>query len=484
MRAAHRIAGNTGVIVIGRMLGLGISLATVFLLTANLTKADFGTYNFVFVYIGIFSVVTEMGMSPVLVREMARHRDRAGDILGTGILLKCAFAVISFLLALLLLPAIREGEILLRLVFILGFQLFAYPILTCMNIFKIELKMIYPVSLDLARNAIYLGAVWYVVQTPRLGLEHLLALAVVSSFAVAATMYWLSLRYVKIRLVFLPDLARRLVRASIPLGLSQLAIICYYRVDTMMLMRMKGEEAVGYYSLAVKISEVFSYLPSAFMVSVYPFLSRFWHESREKFLEATELSLRSLLALALPIGIIGCLFARQILSVVPGGYAASAGSLVYLIWAEVFIFLNVVLYNVMNAMNQERWNLWTTLIMLTGNIALNLHLIPRYSHPGASLATLTTEAIGFLILGTTMLILVGFQLDLGRMLRTAAAGGALAGGLALFVRGRAIGLPEAILLAALGALLYTGLLYLLRVIDIQELKRLLLDRPQDSERQP
>jgi len=473
MRAARRIAGNTGVIIAGKALGLGLSLAIVFQLTGRLSVAEFGQYNFVFFYVGMFSVLVEMGMSPILVREMARDRQRAGEILGTGVLIKIVLALLSFAGALVVLPAVTLDRLVWRLVFILGWQLFSYPLLTCVNIFKLELRMVYPTGLDLLRNGIYLAGVWYVLRTPSLGLAHLMALAVMLSFAVAVVLYGLSRRYVDIRFRYRPELARRLVKASVPLGLSQLAIICYYRVDTMMLLRMKGEEALGYYALAVKVAEVFSYLPAAFMVSVYPYLSRFWEESREKFLEATELSGRALLAVGLPVGIMGSLFAAQIVSVVPGAYGPSAASLRFLIWAEVFIFLNTALYNVLNAMNQERWNLWTTLVMLAGNVALNLALIPRYSHPGASFATLVTEALGFVFLAGVMLKLVGFRLKLGRLARIVLAGGILALALWVGFHQRPLAFARALLVMFLGSVAYAVLLYVLKVIDVREIRNLL-----------
>jgi len=476
MRAAQRIVGNTTVILIGKALGLGVSVATVFLLTANLSKADFGSYNFVYVYIGIFSVVTEMGMSPILVREMARNRAAAGEILGTAVIIKTGFALLSLLCALAALAVVKPEQGLYRMVFILGLQLFAYPLLTCTNIFKLELKMIYPTLIDLVRNVVYLGGLWYILRSPSLGLSHIFALAVITSFIIAGLLYWLSRKYVRIRFVYRPDLARALIRSSIPLGLSQLAIICYYRVDTLMLYRMKGEVAVGYYSLAVKIAEVFNYFPSALMVSVYPFFSSFWHENRQKFLDAVEFSLRALLAVGLPIAIMGSLFSRQIISLVPGGYEQSAGSLAYLIWAEVFIFLNMVFYNALNAMNLERWNLWSTLFMLGTNVVLNLVLIPQYSHQGASLATMTTEAIGFILLGTVVLLIVRFQLNLVRVVRILAAG-LLVGGLTWVT----FGAGDSSLLGAIGGMLVGSLFYIavliyLKVLDFQEIRGLL--RPQ------
>lgn len=472
MRAARRVAGNTGVVLFGKLLGAGLNIVIFLQLIHSLSAAEYGHYTFVFVYIGIFSVVAEMGMSSILVREMARNRERAGEILGTGIFLKVILAIFSFAAALVLLPVVKPDDYLFRLVFILGWQLLSYPLLTCVNTFQLELKMVYPTTSDLVRNAIYLAGVWYVLRTPGLGLPHLFALAVITSFLVAIVLYVLSQRYVKIRLRYRGELARLLIVAALPLGVSKLAIMFYYRVDTLMLLPMKGAEAVGYYGSAVKVAEAFNLIPGALMVSVYPFLARFWHDERGKFLEATELSLRTLLALALPVGIMGSLFASQIVALI-GAYEPAAASLVYLVWAEVFIFLNLVLYNVLNAMNQERWNLWTTLLMLAGNVTLNLALIPRYSHPGASLATLLTEVLGFVMLGLLTLKLVNSHLKIGHLLRILFAGAAVAGALWFAVHQMTVSVPWALALMALGSAAYAGALYLLKVIDVREIRSLL-----------
>jgi O-antigen/teichoic acid export membrane protein len=478
MRAARRIAGNTLVILLGRAFGMVLSLAVVFLLTAYLPKKEFGLYNFVFFYIGVFSVVTEMGLSPILVREMARHREEAGEILGTGILVKSLTALVSFFLALVVLPLIQPEGAAFRLVAILGLQLFVYPVLTCTNIFKLELKMGYTVAADSLRHLIFLLGAWFLLTTPRFGLAHLMAWTVFLAFAFSVFLWIAARRFVRIRLVWRPELARRLIRAALPLGLSQLAIVCYYRIDTMMLIRMKGEEAVAYYSLAVKVAEVFSYVASAFLASVYPFLSRFWNESREKFTEAAELALRALVAAALPISLMGAFFAGPILSIIPGGYGESANSLVFLIWAEFFIFLNTAFYNFLNAMDRERWNLWTTLVMLAGNVALNLVLIPWMSHPGASLATLVTEGFGLLLLGGYFLHRIGYRLPLRRIFRTLFAGGLLALGLYWLPGKPALSFWQALIPMAVGTGLYVGVLYLVKVLDIREIINLMKSTPE------
>lgn len=473
MRAARRVLGNTGVILIGKALGTLISLAIVLLLTANLTVGQFGQYNFVFVYIGVFSIITELGMSPVVVREMSRRREAAGEILGTAIIVKAGVALLCFLAAVIFLPLIKSDRYLLKLVAILGLQLLSYPILTCVNIYRLDLKMIYPTGADLIRNALYLAGVWYVLSRPALGVAHIMAIAVVLSFAMAVALYGLSRRRVRIVLRFDRALARTLLRSCIPLAVSQIAIIFYYRLDNIMLLQMKDEVAVGYYSMAFKIAEVFSYLPSAFMASVYPYMSRFWAEDEEKFLRATELSLRCLLVVALPIGIFLSLFPRAILSVVPGDYLPSAGSLALLAWAEVFIFLNIVFYNAFNAMNRERLNLWTTLAMLSGNVILNLLLIPTYSHQGASLATVLTELMGLIVLGVALLKILGGRFRLKYILRALVVAAFMALALWFLWGGKEVSITVAASITVVSTIVYCGSLVLFKVIDPHEVSQFL-----------
>jgi O-antigen/teichoic acid export membrane protein len=416
-------------------------------------------------------------MSPVVVREMSRRREGAGEIVGTAVIGKAGVALLCFLAAVAFLPLIKADRYLLKLVAILGLQLLSYPILTCVNIYRLDLKMIYPTGADLIRNALYLAGVWYVLSRPSLGLTHIMAVAVVLSFAMAVALYGLSRRRVRIVLCFDRALARTLLRSCIPLAVSQIAIIFYYRLDNIMLLQMKDEVAVGYYSMAFKIAEVFSYLPSAFMASVYPYMSRFWAEDEEKFLRATELSLRCLLVVALPIGIFLSLFPRAILSIVPGDYLPSADSLALLAWAEVFIFLNIVFYNAFNAMNRERLNLWTTLAMLGGNVLLNLILIPRYSHQGASLATVLTESMGFIVLGFALVKILGGRLDLRLILRALGVAAALALVLWLLWGGQEVTIWLAIAITAVSSAVYCGALVIFKVIDPREVTQFLKSPP-------
>jgi O-antigen/teichoic acid export membrane protein len=52
--------------------------------------------------------------------------------------------------------------------------------------------------------------------------------------------------------------------------LSGIAIMIYMKIDQIMLGQMVGDEAVGIYSAAVRISEVWYFVPIAIVASVFP----------------------------------------------------------------------------------------------------------------------------------------------------------------------------------------------------------------------
>lgn len=66
------------------------------------------------------------------------------------------------------------------------------------------------------------------------------------------------------------EIAKSLLHESWPLILSGLSIILYMKTDLVMLGSIVGEEAVGIYSSATKISEIWYFIPNIIIASVSP----------------------------------------------------------------------------------------------------------------------------------------------------------------------------------------------------------------------
>jgi len=187
------------------------------------------------------------------------------------------------------------------------------------------------------------------------------------------------------------NIVRAFVRDSWPLALSGVMILLYMRVDQVMIARMKDLREVGYYATAVRVSEVWTFLPVALATSAYPILV----QAREQSIALYEHRIQQLYsalalmgyAFAIPI----CLGAPLIIELLYGkAFAPAAEMLRILAWADVFTALGVA--RSMHLMSEKMigFHASTMIVGCALNIVLNLALIPRFGGDGAAVATLVS----------------------------------------------------------------------------------------------
>ncbi|MFM6309557.1 MAG: oligosaccharide flippase family protein, partial [Dolichospermum sp.] len=98
-------------------------------------------------------------------------------------------------------------------------------------------------------------------------------------------------------------LAKTLLKESWPLILSGLTIIIYMRIDQIMLGQMVGDKAVGLYSAATRISEIWYFIPGAIASSVIPSIYAAKEVSEALYYQRIEQFLRLLSWLAIVVAV-------------------------------------------------------------------------------------------------------------------------------------------------------------------------------------
>jgi PST family polysaccharide transporter len=186
--------------------------------------------------------------------------------------------------------------------------------------------------------------------------------------------------------------ARTLLKDSWPLILSGIAITVYMRIDQIMLGQMVGDEAVGIYSAAARISEVWYFIPGVIVASVFPAII----EAKKRSEELYQLRLQRLctvltwlaIAVALPI----TFMADFIVTLLYGEpYVEAASVLIIHIWSAVFVFLGLASGIFFTVENQVKKILYRTIFGAVSNVLLNIILIPSYGIIGAAVATLISQ---------------------------------------------------------------------------------------------
>jgi O-antigen/teichoic acid export membrane protein len=159
-----------------------------------------------------------------------------------------------------------------------------------------------------------------------------------------------------------------------------------------MIKNMLGDREAGLYSAAVKLVEVWYFIPMIITQSVFPAIVNAKQVSEELYYKR----LQKLYALMVWIGILIALpitfLSNWIIKFLYGqAYLASAKVLVISIWSGVFVFLGVAFSSYLVSENWNNKSFYRTLLGGILNIVLNYIAIPKYGITGAAISTLLSQ---------------------------------------------------------------------------------------------
>jgi PST family polysaccharide transporter len=197
-------------------------------------------------------------------------------------------------------------------------------------------------------------------------------------------------------------LAKTLLKESWPLILSGVTIMIYMRIDQIMLGQMVGDKAVGLYSAATRISEVWYFIPMAMASSVSPAIYAAKEVSESLYYRRIEQFLRLLSWLSIVVAVPMSFLSGTIITILFGkSYEASAYILAIHIWASLFVFMGVGTSSWFIAEGLTQFALRRTIIGAITNVFLNIFLIPAYGGVGAAIATVISQAFASFLSNAT-----------------------------------------------------------------------------------
>ncbi len=194
--------------------------------------------------------------------------------------------------------------------------------------------------------------------------------------------------------------ANQLLKSSWPFIISGLSMMIYLKIDQVMLRNMVNPESVGNYAVAVRISELWYFIPMSLISSVFPAIIKQKEKSESKYYKLLQMLYNLFAALALLVAIPVSLYGNEVILFLYGKDFAAAGLVLQLhIWTGIFVFVGIVRSKwIVN----ENYQMYSLIFNVSGailNIILNLLLIPKIGIFGAAWATLISQAISSWFLG-------------------------------------------------------------------------------------
>ncbi len=403
MSVTSTVARNTGVQVFGRLCYMLLSLLMVKVLTGYLGEAGFGKYSIAVDYLGFFGVLVDLGLYLIIVQKISTTPDQTekervvGNIIGLR-LLSITVATLLACLFIFVFPyenSLQWGIVAASLgfLFVSVSQLFA-------GIFQAYLRAEFAAVIEvISRSIIFILVV--ICSLQKLPLMAVFLTLIIGNGIGLAFAWVVAGRFIRIRVRFDMAYYREILRDAAPLGLILAISYLYVRQATIILSLhpvlpagLTNEEAVGIYKAPFKLLETVQGIPALFLVSLFPFLSKYIVENDSRLPSMLQKAFDFLIGLAIPLLVGTMLLASQLIPVITSGgegWARAISCLQILIVAIAFSFLNNFSGHVIIAKKAQRRLIWPNLFYLVVNLLLNILLIPYFAYNGSAMATVVTE---------------------------------------------------------------------------------------------
>lgn len=466
MNTIRRIAKNTLSLASAQIITNFLGFILVVFIARYLLDVGFGIYSFVFAFTSFFAIISDLGLTALTIREVARDKELAGKYLGNISLFKFVLALVSFLLLAIVTNLMHYPPDTTLAVYIAG----AYVVVTSFNQFFISIfrafeKMEYETVVRVVEKVIVFSLIMSLIYFGYGLIEIVSAFLISSIFSFIFSGLVVLKKFAKPRFEIDFSFLKHVTRESLPFGLTAIFVTIYFQIDTVMLSIMQGDAVVGWYNAAYKVIFGLMFIPAAFVGSIFPLMSKYYKSSGESLKRTYRIGFKYLLVVALPISIIGFMFADKIiLFLYKSGYTPSISAFQVLVLVIPIIFLTSLFGPTLQSINKQGIVSYVAGFNALFNVVLNLILIPTYSYIGAAIATVLTEGLGFILM---FYFISRFSIKMSIFENIIKP---LFAGLTLLLFIYYFKQINWILLSILGIFLYTALLCMLKVFSKEDIK--------------
>ena len=400
-RISHRpnlvkIVDNIGWLFFDKIVRMGIGLLVGVWVARYLGPERFGLLSFAAAFAGLFSPLSTIGLPSIVVRDLIRDPESKEESLGAAALLQFAAGLFSYAMLVAVIFWLRPEDALAKtMVAIIGTLLLFKVSDVAVYWFESQVQSKYTVWVQ---NGVFL-----VFATIKIGL--ILSHSTLIAFAWAmmaeagivaiVMLVVLGLREPQLRyLHFSFDRAKYLLVNSWPLLLAGVAITIYVKIDQIMLGQMMGDQSVGIYSSAVRISEVFYFIPVMVTASVFPSVMDAKKQSETLYYDRLQKLFNLMVWISIVVALSMTFLSSEIIKLLFGAAYATAGPVLSVhIWAATFVFLGVASSQWYIVENRQILSLQRAALGAFVNVILNLLLIPKYGVIGAAWATVASYGV-------------------------------------------------------------------------------------------
>ena len=383
---------NTSWVFVEKIIRLAVGLFVGVWVARYLGPERFGLLSYAQSFVGLFTVIASLGLDGIVVRELVKNNNLNDEIIGTAFWLK-VIAAFGVLLILSIAINLTSNDTYTN---ILIFIIASATIFQSFNVvdFYFQSKVMSKFVVYVNIISLFLSSI--VKITLILNQASLVAFAwaiLFDSFILACGFIYF---YIKKNLKFkIKNLklkiktATSLLKDSWPLILSGITISIYMKIDQVMIKEMMNAEAVGQYAAAVRLSEVWYFIPVTIAASLFPAIINAKKVSEKLYYRRLQKLYDLNFFVALILGLPVIVFSNFIVELLYGQqFNQSAQILSIHMFCGFLVFMGVVRGKWMLNENLQRYDLFIHIIGAIANIIFNYIFISLLGIRGAAYGTL------------------------------------------------------------------------------------------------
>ncbi len=380
---------NSAWMLIEKLIKLAINFVFIGLVAKKVGPSDFGFLTFSQSLVVLLLSIAGLGLDNLLINEFIKNKDQSRNIFSTVFWSRVLVSIVFLIICMsyfYFCGSYQSDEVMV--VFFTISSLVFYAQNTYVSYYQSlsDFKFI---------TRIYLMC-YLILSVVKVYLLYVTSSIVVFSFILMVDMglTFIMIIYatrnndeISISLIMFDlSIIKSLLKKSWPLIFSSLLVVLYTRLDHFMISKMLGINELGLFSVAVRISDAYVFIPSLIVTSFYPMICR------DKGIDNVKFYFDLVFLSAFLCGIIIFLLSPFVIPFLFGDeYKASISVVQITIFSSMFSVFGGAVTNYFLLINLSYIRLIRACVGLLINFILNLYLIPIKGIEGAAFASLFSQ---------------------------------------------------------------------------------------------
>jgi len=393
MSTTRKIAHNTIVQIIGKVISVGLGLVALAMMTRYLGTEQFGWYTTAVSVLGFAGILIDFGLIPVTAQMMSEPEFEKKTLFQNLIAYRFVTALIFFALipfAILLFPYPAEVKTAVSFMSIAFFAVAMNQVF--LGFFQTKFLMHLQAIGEVVGRVLLVIGVWFFVSSDG-GFLPLMGVVTAAGVLYTIVLWMSSLKHIKVGFRFDKNIWIAITKKMWPIALSIIFNVVYLKGDTILLSLFRDQTEVGIYGAAYRVIEILTQLAMMIMGLMLPLMAFAWsRKNKKEFAERYQQSFDMMMLLAIPVVVGALVLADDVILLVAGeAFLESATILRILIFAVFGVYLGAVFGHTAVAINKQKQVIWIYLSTAVLTLAGYLYFIPRDGMYGAAWMTVASE---------------------------------------------------------------------------------------------